>query len=895
MSLPDRAPSAPPAASPFHALPAAAVLAALDSHADGLDAAEVAARLQRHGPNRLPEAQARSLAGILLGQFRSPFIYLLLAAAAASLLLGHHADAGFIGIVLLLNAAIGGWQEWGAETRARALRALVRGRIDVCRAGRMSNIDTESLVPGDIVRLESGLKVPADLRLIEAERLEVDESLLTGESLAVTKDAQAVLDADAPLGDRVTMLHAGTLVQSGRGLAVVAATGRHSEVGRLALAMRATESPPPLVRRMAQFTRQVAVLTLLLIAGIAALQLLRGDALGEVFLLAVALAVSAIPEGLPVAMTVALSISVHRMGLKNVVVRHLPAVEGLGACTLIATDKTGTLTVNRLAVETVWLPGPGIVAPQNRAAAALALAAARCSEGHAAPGDAPPDHAGEETGDAVDLAFLRMAARFDYDAVLDAAGHRGRIAYEPALRYAADFHADGDSLIAYVKGAPETVLALCGEQEREEAEAAVRDLAAGGYRVIAVAAGPVTEPEAQSLDGLILLGLAGLIDPLRDEAAGAVRAAQDAGIRVVMVTGDHPLTALAIARQVGIADSKTGGGLADTDTDTDTDADAEVVTGAQLRALEAAGDTAAFDAAVAGARVFARTEPLQKLAIVQALGRAGHVVAVTGDGINDAAALRAADIGVAMGRGGTDVAREAADLILVDDNFASIVAGIAEGRTAYDNLRKVIWLVISTGTAEIILMLLAVLSGLAPPLTAVQLLWINLVTNGIQDVALAFEKAEPGVLHRRPRQKHAPVFDRRMIEQVLLSGAVIGTLCFAGYVWAQEILGLGHVAAQGFTLWLLVWCENMQVMACRSESRSAFRVSPLANPLLIGGVIAAQGLQFAASQLPGIGPLLQLHDVDWQHGLMMALPALLPVAVSEAWKLWRGKDGSLPR
>lgn len=863
--MPPVAPSDPAA---VHAEPLAAVLARLDAGPAGLSTAEAAARLARHGPNRLPDRHGRTLAGIVLHQFRSPFIYLLLAAAAVSLLLGHLVDAGFIAVVLLFNAAIGGWQEWGAEIRARALKALVHGHVTVWRDGRAVKLDTERLVPGDVVQLESGVKLPADLRLLESLALSVDESLLTGESLAVDKDADALLPAEAPLGDRANMLFAGTMVQAGRGRAVVVATGRHTEVGRLAHAMHETAVAPPLVRRMAQFTRQVALAAVLLIAAIALLEILRGAGMADVFLLAVALAVSAIPEGLPVAMTVALSISVHRMSRRNVLVRHLPAVEGLGACSLIATDKTGTLTVNRLTVETVWLPGHGECAPQHRNAAALALAAARCSEGHA--GHGAPDHPGEETGDAVDLAFLRMAARFDYDAALVAASRRGRIAYEPELRYAADFHGDGETLIAYVKGAPETILDLC-DTDRDAALAAVQDLAARGYRVLAVAAGPVTEPAAESLDGLTLLGFAGIIDPLRPEAAGAVQAAQAAGIRVVMVTGDHPLTALAIARQLGLADRED-----------------EVATGPQLRA--AAADPAAFAALVAGARVFARIEPLQKLAIVESLRHQGHVVAVTGDGINDAAALKAADIGVAMGRDGTDVARDAADLILVDDNFASIVAGIEEGRAAYANLRKVILLCISTGAAEILLMLLATLSGLPPPLTAVQLLWLNIVTNGIQDVALAFEKPEPGLLGRPPRPKHVPVFDRRMIEQVALSGAAIGVIGFAGYVWALHGLGLDPVAAQGLTLWLLVWCENMHVLNCRSETRSLFRISPAANPLLIGGVIMAQGLQFAAGELPVIGPLLRLEGLDPLQGLMLALPALALLLVMEAYKRLRRQD-----
>jgi calcium-translocating P-type ATPase len=867
--------SVPHPDDPIHSLPVAAALARLDSGSQGLSAAEAARRLQQYGPNRLPEARQRGMLAVALHQFGSPFIYLLLAAAILSILLGHHADAGFIAVVLVVNGGIGFWQEWRAEIRVRALQTLVRGRIPVWRDGAVLSLDIEHLVPGDVVQLESGLKVPADLRLLEAEALEADESLLTGESLPVAKQAELPIAAAALLGDRTNMLFAGTLVRSGRGRAVVAATGRQSEIGRLSQAMRGAGSPPPLLRRMESFTRHIAIGVLALIALIALLEVLRGAGLADIFLLAIALAVSAIPEGLPVAMTIALSISVHRMGLRQVVVRHLPAVEGLGACTLIATDKTGTLTVNRLSVETLWLPGGAAgtrLLPQDARARDLVLAAARCSESHGIG----VDHTGEEIGDAVDLAFLRLAMHFDYDAAMEAMDHRGRIAYEPERRYAADFHSDGEALIAYVKGAPETLLALCGAEDweperRAAADAAVQALAADGYRVIAVAAGPVTEPAAESLDGLVLLGFAGLIDPLRAEAPAAMRAAQAAGIRVVMITGDHPLTAAAIARSLGLLGSAA--------------ADGALVNGRQLAALR--HDRAAFDAAVLQARVFARIEPLQKLAIVESLQRQGHVVAVTGDGINDAPALKAADIGVAMGRGGTDVAREAADLILVDDNFASIVAGIEEGRAAYANLRKVILHCVSTGAAEIMLMLLATLCGLPPPLTAAQLLWLNLVANGIQDVALAFEKPEPDLLHRPPRPAHSPIFDRAMIEQVLLSGATIGLLSFAVYVYMLQTLGYSLVAVQGLMLWLLVWFENVHILNCRSETRSLFRIPLAANWLLIAGVAATQLLQLTAAQLPAVGPLLRLESVELHHVIWLALPALALTVVMEGYKLFR--------
>ncbi|QDH69037.1 cation-translocating P-type ATPase [Marilutibacter alkalisoli] len=847
-----------PETPPFHCQGTDAVLAGLSSSRTGLSAADAEARLACHGPNRLPEGRSRTVLEVFLTQFRSPFIYLLLAAGLVSLLLSHMADAVFIFAVLLINAAIGCFQEWRAETRSRALRALIKGTVAVWRDGRLQRLPTEVLVPGDVVQVESGERVAADLRLIEARNLLVDESLLTGESAAVLKHADAMLESVTPLPERVTMLHAGTTIQVGRGLAVVVASGDSTTVGQLAAELERPDAPPPLVRRMARFTRHVVVAVVVVIALITALELMRGASAGDIFLLAVALAVSAIPEGLPVAMTVALSIATHRMSLRNVMVRHLPAVEGLGACTLIATDKTGTLTQNVLTVERLWVAGAGEVAPDAAASKSLLVAAARASERAASSGEGV-------SGDAVDLAFLDAAAAHgwcpdDDDPALVVA----RVPYEPQKRFAASIHADAEGLVAYAKGAPETILSLCGHVA-PAAQTAVEYLSGAGYRVIAVAEGRVANAHEDGLGGLCLLGFAGLIDPLRPEARGAVHAAQSAGIRVVMVTGDHPRTAAAIAGQLGLELTPDA-----------------VVTGAELAALPVEG----FDAATSRASVFARTEPLQKLAIVESLRRDGHVVAVTGDGVNDAPALHAADIGVAMGKAGTDVARDAADLVLADDNFASIVSGIEEGRIAYDNLRKVIALAISTGVAEVMMVLVATLTGLPQPLTAVQLLWLNLVTNGMQHVALAFEKGEADVLQRRPRAANAPVFDRRMIEQVLLGGAVIGSIGYVFYYFALAT-GMEHVAAQGAVLWLLVWCENAHCFNCRSESESAFRIPLWHNPLLVAAVIGTQLLQIAVLAIPPLRDLLSLQAMTIAEGLQLGALALIVLFAMELYKMFR--------
>ncbi len=838
----------------YHHLTADEVLAHLDTSRSGLSEAEAAERLRRFGPNRLPEAAAKTLIGVFLSQFRSPFIYLLLAAAAVSLAIGHVRDAVFILAALLLNSIVGTHQEWRAETRAIALKALIKGSVAVRRSDTLVRLPAEALVPGDVVQVESGERIAADIRLIESLSLTVDESLLTGESLAVHKVAGSSVAAEAPLGDRATMLHAGTVVRAGRGTGAVVYTGSRTVVGELAATLGQPEPAAPLVRRLARFTRHLGVAMILTIAVIAAMEAVRGAAVADIVLLAIALTVSAIPEGLPVAITVALSIATHRMGLRQVVVRRLHAVEGLGACTLIATDKTGTLTINRLTIERVWVPNAGECAASDPSVQSLLTAGAYASE-------APADSNEGPSGDAVDLAFCAAARR-------GAAWHRDgeaqfieRIPYEPEKRFAAAFQARGEAIFAYVKGSPETVASFCGDVDRAALTAADR-LAATGYRVIAVAAGPVSSVEEEGLIGLRLLGFAGLIDPLRPQARKAMADARRAGIRVVMVTGDHPLTALAIARQLGLAVARD-----------------EVLTGAELSSLEGL----ALDAAVGRSNVFARTEPMQKLAIVESLRRQGHVVAVTGDGVNDAPALHAADIGVAMGKGGTDVAREAADLILTDDNFASIVAGIEEGRVAYDNVRKVILLLVSTGAAEILLMLLAAAFRLPPPLSAVQLLWLNLITNGVQDVSLAFEKGEPGVLLRGPRAAHSPVFDRRMIEQVALGGMTIGLSSFALY-FALLQAGTPYGAAQGSILWTLVWCENAHCFNCRSEVRSVFRVPFAHNRLLVAAVLGTQLLQIAVLRLPGLQELLSLQALTLADGLRLACVVLLVLGAMEAYK-----------
>jgi magnesium-transporting ATPase (P-type) len=875
---------------PWHALPPEAVLERLETTETGLTEAEAKARLERFGPNALPEPPRRTLLGIVLGQLASPLVYLLLAAALVSVALGESSDAIFIGAVLLLNTAIGGSQEWRAEINTAALRSQIKAMNRVLRDGTVRLVESAVLVPGDVVLVEAGDRVPADARLLRAFDARVDESALTGESYAVEKSGRQALPPDTSIADRSTMLHAGTSVLTGRTEAVIVATGLETQLGRIARELAKAAPAPPLTQRLSRFSRNlgiaVVVLTLALVAG----QLLAGASLRETFFLAVALAVAAIPEGLPVAVTVALSIATWRMARRNVIVRHLPAVEGLGSCTVVASDKTGTLTANALTAKRLWLPGLGIVhvggegydpqgdfryeegAGDSAQLASAARTATLCNDATYEPA------AGEagRSGDTLDVALLVLAVKagLSLTEIRGAAARVGEIPFAAERRFSATLNGHSDGLKLHAKGAPEVILPLC-QNGGAEAHLAAERMAEDGLRVLAVAMKRVTHegPFATSdieaeLEGLSLLALVGFIDPLRPEAREAVAACRRAGVSVRMVTGDHPVTALAIARELGLAEDM-----------------GDVTTGREIVASTVEGGP---NVRLSEAKVFARVEPTQKVDIVEALKAAGHIVAMTGDGVNDAPALRRADLGVAMGKSGTDVARDAADLVIADDNFASVVAGIQEGRAAYANIRKVIYLLVSTGGAEVVLFFLATFTGYPLPLSAVQLLWLNLVTNGGQDVALAFEKRESGLLDRPPRPVNEPIFDRLMIAESAVSGMAMGGVSFAFFVWAIS-QGWSEFDARNALLFLLVAFENVQVFNCRSETRSAFRIPFSNNWPVVASVVAAQAVHIGAAFVPGLSDVLEMHPISPLLWLALVPIALSLLVVMELFKLtWRG-------
>ncbi len=873
----------------------------LHSSMHGLTLDEVTERQLKYGINTLPRQKPLGIIQIFSRQFLSPLVYILGLAALISLLIGEWTDASFITIVLLINAIIGTMQEYSAQHNAEALNELVTTYTHVVREGEAFEIDAKALVPGDIVLLESGSKVPADLRLIMTQGLAVDESLLTGESIPVNKEAAQTIPPLIPLSERSNMAYAGTHVTYGRATGIVTATALKTELGQLADAIIGTKKiDSPLQQRMEKLVFRIGIAVAFAALIVAAITLSRNLPLHEVFILVVALAVGAIPEGLPVAITVALAIGMSRMAKRNVIVRRLIAVESLGSCTFIASDKTGTLTLNELTARYISLPGSALfelsgqgVTPEGTVTLRdgkpdpshsdhlkhAALAATLCNEGFLA------QRAGSWTqhGDSVDVALLVMAhklgitqpeANNSYMTV-------AQIPFEPEHRFAATLHqrAGESSNTIFVKGATERVVKMCSHMlanngitilNRNDVEAAMLYLASNGHRVLALAMGSTELGEDDfaeaHLQELTLIGLVAMVDPLREESRSALDACRSAGIDAAMITGDHPATALSIARELSLAKTND-----------------EVISGAQLKQI-ASDDHATIDTITRKHRVFARIEPQQKLQLVESLKRNGHFVAVTGDGANDGPAMQAAHVGVAMGKKGTDVARESADIILSDDNFNSIVAGVEEGRVIYNNIRKVIFLLLSTGAAEVVLFMLALVSGLPLPLLAVQLLWLNLATNGIQDVALAFEPREGDEMNQSPRPPKEPIFNRLMIERIMVSALLVGSVAFATFSLLLSN-GFSVDEARNATLLLMVLFENVHVFNSRSETRSALTHNPLRNPLLLFGTLAAQLIHIGAMYTPIMQDILHIQPISFENWLKLLGVALILLVVMEAHKL----------
>ncbi|WP_017929136.1 HAD-IC family P-type ATPase [Limimaricola hongkongensis] len=880
----------------WHALDAEQALAQADVGPDGLSQSEAALRLQRHGPNRLPEPPGRSLLARLRGQFENLLILVLVAAGAITALLGHWTDSGVILAVVILNAAIGFWQEGRAENALAGVRRLLSETASVRREGRRDSIHAAELVPGDIVLLEPGDRVPADLRLIEARGLRTQEAALTGESAAVDKGIDPVAP-DASLGDRRSVAFSGTLVAAGRGTGVVFATGSRSEIGRIGALLGGVETTAtPLLRQIDRFARRLTTVILgvcLLVFGYAVG--FGGYSREDAFLAMVGMAVAAIPEGLPAVITIALALGVQRMAARRAIVRRLPAVETLGAVTVICTDKTGTLTLNEMVVRRVvtdpvaaaaQIGGEGYapfgkVEGDQAAVTALARTGLLCNDAHLRE-----DGSGWRIeGDPMEGALLALAVKAGLDAEAERAAHHRRheIPFDAAWSYMAVLVGEADEAMLHVKGAPDRLLPHCTKQVGPSGPAPIdhaawagriEALAASGYRVLAFATKPTSDLREighADVTGLTLLGLAGFIDPARPEAVSAAADCHRAGIAVKMITGDHALTALAVAQELGL---DTRGGA---------------VTG---REIEAADDTELRRMA-RDTNVFARAAPEHKLRLVKALQAEAHVVAMTGDGVNDAPALKRADAGIAMGIKGTEAAKEAARVVLTDDNFASIVAAVREGRTIHDNIRKVIAWNLPTNGGEALVIILAILIGLPLPITPIQILWINMVTAVALGLTLAFEPPEQGVMRRPPRRPGAALLDGEMIWRVVLVSVLFGLAVFGLSAWIAS-RGESLAYARTLSVDLLVVMEIFYLFSVRYlHMASMTRTGLLGTRAVWFGVALAIAAQLLFTYAPPLQAVFGSQPVTFADGVVVFGIGVTLLLVLEAEKLLRRRWAGL--
>ncbi|HHJ15381.1 MAG TPA: cation-transporting P-type ATPase [Gammaproteobacteria bacterium] len=890
----------------WHHLPREEVLDLLDTNPDkGLDRFEAEDRRQNFGPNALTRRKGQGPLLRFLLQFHQALVYILLAAVVIKVMLGAWVDAGVIFGVVLLNSIIGFVQEGKALSALEALSRALTTEATVVRAGEKQRIDARGLVPGDIVLLASGDKVPADLRLLHSRNLQIDESALTGESQPVEK-RPAALNHDTTLADRANMAYSSTLVTYGTGMGVVVATGDDTEIGRISELIAGAEVlATPLTRKIARFSH----LLLYAILGLAAMTFLvglwHGDSWIDLFMAAVALSVAMIPEGLPAVLTITLAIGVARMAKCNAIIRHLPAVETLGSTTVICTDKTGTLTRNEMTVQQLW------AGEENVAVSGV---------GYAPEGGLQQDGQALDSHDNVALAELLRAGLLCNDAVLkqDAEGWKiegdptegallvtackagldrqqvqascprlDAIPFESQHQYMATLHG-GDCRVVYLKGSVESLLVRCdtllgaaGESrplDSDVVHAQVEMMAGQGQRVLAFARLTVP-PDTTTIDhpdvarGLVFIGLQGMIDPPREEAVRAVRACQAAGIRVKMITGDHAVTAAAIAARIGLDNTLAEGEIP------------KVLSGRELEAMP----DAELIMVATGTAVFARVTPEQKLRLVEALQVHGEVVAMTGDGVNDAPALRRADIGVAMGITGTEVSKEAADMVLTDDNFASIEAAVEEGRGVFDNLIKFLTWILPTNAGQGLVIIAAVMASQPLPVLPVQALWINMTTAVLLGLALAFEPREAGIMRRPPRTPGTALLSGELIFRIVLVGLLLLAGAFGLFEWALQ-QGASEAEARTIAVNVFAVGQSFYLLNCRSLRVSMFRLGVFSNLWIWGGIAAMTVAQLLFTYVPLMNRLFHTAPIgitDWLHILAVGLVIYLVIGVEKTLRRQR--------
>lgn len=866
----------------WHALGQDSVEQRLETRESGLSPQETQARLQLYGFNQLEEEPPTHPLVLFLRQFRNPLTYILLAAASVTLVLREYIDVATIIAVIVLDAIIGFIQERRAEHSVRALSRMVSSRARVVRQTREQEVESRFVVPGDLVLLEPGTRVPADIRLTATNSLHIDESSLTGESVSIAKQAD-MLPSDTGLSDRTNMAFAGTVTTSGRGRGYVVATGTTTELGLIASEVReAKEPPPPLQQRLSRFARVVNVAVIVAVFFAVAIGLIRGESGAEMFRVAVALAVAAIPEGLPAASTIALAVGVRRMARRKAIVRRLSAVETLGSVSCIGTDKTGTLTENRMRVHQIWTGGEFIDIDSQGHAPAVAPDALRMTliagiltnEATVSRLDGTWDVQGDPTETALLISAINsgldpQALRRKHPLVAD-------LPFESDLQYSASIREQNGHREVYVKGAPERIVAMCDRMRTGDGSSAFAPdvllnaahvLTRRGLRVLAMAYGPTlqTELPLREPTHLVFLGFQAMQDAPRAGVAEAIALCKAASVRVVMITGDHAETARAIGRDLGIASDSS-----------------DVLTGAEIDTM----DDDELRVRSVNVPIYARVSPQHKLRVVHALQASGAVVAVTGDGVNDAPALKAADVGIAMGRGGTDVAREAADVVLADDNFVTIVAAVREGRITFQNIRNVTFFLVGTGAGELLIILSVLVLGWPLPFLPAQILWLNLVMNGFQDVALAFEPGEPDAAKQVRPTRQEGILSRLLWQRAALTAIVvtIGTLVL--FKWELDHSG-SLAQSQTVALTTMVVFQVFQAGNARSDTRSLFRMRATSNLPLFVSTVAALAVHLLALYLPPGQYVLRVEPIEltaWVRIIVVASSLLIAVELEKAWR-----------
>jgi Ca2+-transporting ATPase len=848
----------------WHRLSTQETFELLETTPEGLSASAAESKLLQSGPNELEEGKKKSKFGMLLSQFKDVMIIILMAAAIISGIIGDLTDTIVILVIVVLNAVIGFIQEYRAEKAMQALKQMAITQSRAIRDGIIISLPATELVPGDIVLLEAGNSVPADLRIIESINLKIEEAALTGESQAVDKISQPLDSDDISLGDKKNMAFKGTFVTYGRGKGVIIATGMQTELGRIAKMLQEGESLTPLQQRMASFGKKLSVIVLFLCIVFFIAGWLRGEEIIKMILTSISLAVAAIPEALPAVITISLALAAKRMIRVNSLIRKLPAVETLGSVKYICTDKTGTLTKNKMHVEQIYANGK--LFERNELSDLKHLKEVDLLiHAFALNNDASESQDKKLVGDSTEIALLEVA--LEQNVKPDAWPRVSEIAFDSDRKLMTTFHHYDGRIISLTKGAPDIILDRCDNIDGENLQKQVNAMALSGHRVLGFACrfwDKIQDNPRSDIHeyGMTFLGLTGIIDPAREEVTDAVTQCKAAGIVPVMITGDHPVTAQTIARRIGILSGE----------------DDMVVTGQQLAAM----DNDNFLSKVEKIKVYARVSPDQKLQIVKGLQQKGHFIAMTGDGVNDAPSLKRANIGIAMGITGTDVSKEAADMILLDDNFSTIVKAVKEGRRIYDNILKFIKYLMTTNSGELWTLLLGPILGLPVALLPIHILWINLVTDGLPAISLSFEKAEKDVMKRPPRSPQESVFaDGRGLHMIWV-GLLMGVITLAAQIWAIK----NELHWQTIVFNVLCLSQMGHVLAIRSMKRSFFSRGMFSNKALIGAVGLAAILQFVVTYIPFLQPVFQTEGLTIKEFIVVGVLSSLVFFAVEIEKLF---------